>query len=280
MTHAVVMKMVEGLDQGHHIYVDNFYTSPQLFHDLRAVGLGACGTVRLNRRGLPKSLNTPVGKGEVKVVRVDESMLAVKWSDKRIVTILTTIHDGSSISVQRRSKGAPDGQVTVQKPKAVIEYNKFMGGVDLADQLGSYYGFEHRSHKWWKKAFFFLLEVSIVNSYVLYCNKNPNTKTRYTHLKYCTELANDLLVVAGVECTRRSLGPLQSDLSPAARLTERHFMEKTGAQRDCHLCSNRKGRKRKTSIYTCKQCELPMCVVPCFELYHTKQDPKRHLPQL
>ena len=77
MTHAVVMKMVEGLDLGHHIYVDNFYTSPQLFHDLRAVGLGACGTVRLNRRGLPKSLNTPVGKGEIKVVRVDESMLAV-----------------------------------------------------------------------------------------------------------------------------------------------------------------------------------------------------------
>ena len=88
--------------------------------------------------------NTPVGKGEVKVVRLDKSMLAVKWSDKRIVTILTTIHDGSSISVQRRSKGAPDGHVTIQKPKAVIEYNKFMGGVDLADH---YYGFEHRSHK-------------------------------------------------------------------------------------------------------------------------------------
>ena len=44
------------------------------------------------------------------------------------------------------------------------------------------------------------------------------TPTQRPDLKFCTKLANDLLVVAGVERTRRTLGPLQSDLSPAARL--------------------------------------------------------------
>ncbi len=29
--------------------------------------------------------------------------------------------------------------------------------------------------------------------------------------------------------------------------------------------------------FKCKQCDLPMCVVPCFELYHTKVDPQRYL---
>ena len=45
MTHAGVMKMVEGLDKEHQVYVDNFYTSPDLFCDLRADGFGACGSV-------------------------------------------------------------------------------------------------------------------------------------------------------------------------------------------------------------------------------------------
>ena len=34
---------------------------------------------------------------------------------------------------------------------------------------------------------------------------------------------------------------------------ERHFIKK--------------GRKRVTTTYRCKQCKVPLCVVPCFELY-------------
>ena len=53
-THAVVLKLLEGLeDRGHHVYTDNYYSSPALFGDLRHLGFGACGTVRKNRRGLP-----------------------------------------------------------------------------------------------------------------------------------------------------------------------------------------------------------------------------------
>ena len=34
-THAVVMKWVEGLKhKGHHLYCDNFYSSPDLFVDI------------------------------------------------------------------------------------------------------------------------------------------------------------------------------------------------------------------------------------------------------
>ena len=36
LTYAVVMKLVEGLqNKGHHLYCDNFYSSPDLFTDLR-----------------------------------------------------------------------------------------------------------------------------------------------------------------------------------------------------------------------------------------------------
>lgn len=35
VTHAVVLKLLEGLENcGHHVYMDNYYTSPSLFQNL------------------------------------------------------------------------------------------------------------------------------------------------------------------------------------------------------------------------------------------------------
>ncbi len=65
MTHAVVMKLVHPIKiRGHHVYMDNFYTSPKLFSDLRLDGFGACGTLRVNRRGVPAAVRQKVKKGE------------------------------------------------------------------------------------------------------------------------------------------------------------------------------------------------------------------------
>ena len=156
MTHAVVMKLVDPIkSRGHHVYMDNFYTSPKLFSDLRDGGFGACGTLRLNRRGLPAAIKENVRKGEKKAFQLDTSMLAIKWMDKRAVTALTTIHKDTEVTVERRSRHAAGGREMVQKPQAIMEYNKYMGGVDLADQLLSYYGFGHRTVKWWRRAFLF-----------------------------------------------------------------------------------------------------------------------------
>ena len=287
MTHAVVMKLVDPIKgRGHHVYMDNFYTAPRLFSDLRDNGFGACGTLRLNRRGLPAAIKESVKKGEMKAFQLDTSMLAIKWVDKRVVTALTTIHDDSVVTVERRSRKAVGGRETVQKPKAIVEYNKYMGGVDLADQLLSYYGFGHRTVKWWRRAFFFLLDMAVVNGYILYTQQNPDKKGRLTHEQFRIQLARDLLYAAGVDIQAGSdhHGPRRQFLQPAARLTERHFptsLGKTQAgrpmQQDCAVCSRKRGRGRKTTTFKCRECNLPMCVVPCFELHHTKQDPQRYL---
>ena len=42
-----------------------------------------------------------------------------------------------------------------RKPEVVVEYNKYMLGVDKLEQMGSYYSFLHKTIKWWRKAFFF-----------------------------------------------------------------------------------------------------------------------------
>ncbi len=79
MTHAVVLKLAEGLRQkGHHLYVDKWYTSPTLFLDLKALGFGACGTVRTNRKGMPDEMKRgKLQKGCVKAVKMTGGLMAL-----------------------------------------------------------------------------------------------------------------------------------------------------------------------------------------------------------
>ena len=57
---------------------------------------------------------------------------------------------------------------TKENPLVVHEYNHYMLGVDKLDQLMAYYSFLHKSKKWFRKLFFWMLEVVIV----------PRTKRR------------------------------------------------------------------------------------------------------
>lgn len=71
------------LNSSHVIFMDNWYSRPTLFDWLIENGTGACGTVNPIRKNLPCLLK----KWEV-VVRDTENTLAVKWCDKRPVTVV------------------------------------------------------------------------------------------------------------------------------------------------------------------------------------------------
>ena len=57
--------------------------------------------------------------------------------------MLLTIHDAKMI--ERNNPDFEDRQVV--KPKCVVDYCHFMGGVDLADQVMNYYSFLRRTVK-------------------------------------------------------------------------------------------------------------------------------------
>jgi hypothetical protein len=58
-THGIVLELVrrvEGL--GHKLYMDSYFSSPALFDDLSGRKINCCGTVRNDRRGMPKDISS------------------------------------------------------------------------------------------------------------------------------------------------------------------------------------------------------------------------------
>ena len=281
---AVVLSLVRELEgRKHDIYMDNFYSSPSLFTQLARRGFGACGTVNVKRRGMPTEMQREIAKGEVIAIDLHQGMMALKWKDKRPVTMLTTIHDDRMISKRRRTRRAEGGQEYIEKPRVVEEYNRHMGGVDKSDQYLVYYSFGHRTLKWWKRIFFHLLDVAIVNAYILYRQTPTEDGKHLTHEHFRIELAKGLLQSSACDAPRLA-GPTRQTHPPLTRLTERHFPGRLGyksdghpVQLDCFVCSRRSEGKRKVVTTKCKQCDLPMCIFECFELYHTKVDYHKYL---
>ena len=125
----IVLSLMEGLyDQGYFLGIDNYYSSVFLFDYLASHKTDVIGTVRKNRRDLPKEVTSAnLKKGQTKVMFRKKLML-LKWKDKKDVLIMSTIHDDKMETIKIR------GGAEKQKPVACIEYKDNMTGVDIMDQ--------------------------------------------------------------------------------------------------------------------------------------------------
>ena len=159
--------------------------------------------------------------------------------------MLTTIHDDCMTTKVCRTRRVQGGQEEIRKPVVVEQYNQFMGGVDRSDQLLSYYGFADRTVKWWRRAVFYLLDMAVVNAYVLHTHIN---KRRSSVLSWHSSRPPQMSVKTCLSPTEgfRVLSP------PQSRLTERHFPDhlpctpsgKRG-QTECAYAARREGISAK-----------------------------------
>lgn len=162
----IVMTLMSGLLRlGHMLFMDNFYNSPELATRLVEETTHVCGTLRMNRKGVPKNLQKkdngrPLEKGDIKFF-TNSNCLVGSWRDKKFVNIITTMHENFGLIDSGKTKR--DGTV-IMKPRPIIDYNKYMGGVDRVDQVLHYYTCVRKTMKWYRKLFFHLLDVSTVLS--------------------------------------------------------------------------------------------------------------------
>ena len=66
----------------------------------------------------------------------------------RLVRLISTIHDATFVNNGRKDRKT---NMEIKKPYAVGQYNKFIKGVDRADQYLSFYSVLRKTVKWLKK---------------------------------------------------------------------------------------------------------------------------------
>ncbi|CAH1961300.1 unnamed protein product [Acanthoscelides obtectus] len=249
---------------------DNFFTSVNLMETLLKDGIYALGTVRSNRKNLPDIYKdkTKLQRGEF-MFETKAKLFAIKWLDSKNVYVLTNYFcPKDTTTVLPRNKAGE--RQTVYCPKVVAEYNRIMGGVDKFDQLHERYAVGRRSTKWWHRILYYLIDMSIVNSFIL---MKINRKRTVDQLPFRTNLARQL--INGYTSRKRRNKPVQFLSNKRAvpdevRLADvgKHLPIQQATYKRCRLCSTKAAEKR--TRYMCSSCQVPLCIQPCFNRFHGK----------
>ena len=193
--------------------------------------------------------------------------------------MLTTIHEATEVLTKKKDTRGE----RIPKPSAIYQYTKNMSGVDISDQYMSFHVALRKSMKWSRKLFFHIFNMIILNAYLLsgYYGKKI---TKQDFIEY---IANYLVETGAPEATCL---PQKATFYPPSNicLNERHFPKKIHKNHGllclaCNFTSSQLVKmgmpsihlKHKTTSYYCKDCNVPLCVTPCFEMYHTLQDYKQ-----
>ena len=114
-TAAVVLKLLEPLfGRGHTLWIDNFFSSPELARKLKIEHSTDCvGTLKLNGKNVPKEVKDKLEKGEI-IARHTGPVTVLKWRDKN-VTMVSTYHSADTQRVSNKGK-------ETEKPLCVIDY--------------------------------------------------------------------------------------------------------------------------------------------------------------
>ncbi|GBP18199.1 PiggyBac transposable element-derived protein 2 [Eumeta japonica] len=130
----------------------------------------ACGTVRTNRKHLPKSapIDRSMKRGDIYTASF-HGISYVKWMDNKAVHLLTNFLSPIEIDTVKRRKAGSADKIDVRCPRIVSHYNKNMGGVDLMDQRKVCYELDRRSKiKYYLRLFFDLFDISVNNAHTIY----------------------------------------------------------------------------------------------------------------
>lgn len=266
---AVVTTLLKDyFNKGHILYVDNWYTSPSLFSVLHTFKTNACGTARKSRVGYPSF--GKVNKNEIEF-KYTTHMMAFKWHDRRDVHFLSTFHSNTMKDTENIDYKT---NTPIIKPEAIIDYNHNMGSVDKTDMLLSSLSCLRKTKKWYKKIAFHIFDLILLNSHSSF--KLLKNKELCPLADFQFSLIEQLILKhRGPDIPRRQVG---SQVDSLLRLNGKHFpcpvpstATRAKAYRRCHVCltSKRKERKRVMTNFMCTQCNVSLCVHPCFEQYHT-----------
>lgn len=257
----VVLKLMEGkLDKGHALFMDNFYNSFTLASKLLYKKTYCTGTLRADRKYNPTEVKAAqLNKGDSKA-QYAEGIMIGKWRDKRTVLYLSSEYENNMVTVLNKK-----GQEK-EKPLPIVQYNAHMKGVDRGDQLLSYYPFERKTLRWYKKIFIHALSMIVVNSQLLYNMHTTGKKMSLYDFRH--SVIESLLPPKQVAPL---ITPPRNPIHKLVQIEERD--NKGGRKRkECRVCY-KADKKRKMTTFTCSTCpgNPGLCAINCFDQFHKDQ---------
>ena len=279
-----VTLMQSHLNKGHHIFMDNFYTSLPVAEYFLQHGTHVTGTIRDNRKHFPTELKSlALDKGAAAFYQHDGLMIAKYRALKdrasgkpKVVCVLSTAHTPAMGNTNKRDR---EGNI-VQKPTCIISYNHNMGGVDMMDQQLDGIDVLRKSYKWYKKLFMRLVMQCALSSHKLYKLNGGRDTFLYFLLDVCTHLLfNSPRLISRRPVIDNIARLTGRNHWPGKRETPEGWKDSKSKVKMCRVC-NAKGRKTRRgkeikTTWICKGCpgEPGLCAdKDCFEIYHTKFD--------
>ena len=200
----IVAKLSEDIPkhEGHKLFFDNWFSTLDLFHYLKSNGILAAGTIRANRIAKcpiesDKNLVTK-GRGSFdEVVDYNSGLVVIKWVDNGAVLLSSNFIGSRPLCTISRWDKNKKERNEVDCPAIVKEYNKNMGGVDLADMLIALYRIDCKTKRWYIKVFWHLVDIAKVNGWILYrrhCEQEDiPTKKQLPLKEFSTKIAHALM---------------------------------------------------------------------------------------
>jgi hypothetical protein len=231
LAHSVVLQLMDRyLEKGYNVTADNFFTQLPLVLSLQEKKTSYIGTIRLNRRELPKEAvdvkKKPLFSSDFFVEDHGVLLTSYKAKKNKNVLLLSTRHEKGSVS-------SPLGK---RKPNTVLFYNDTKYGVDCLDQMCKIYTVKSGVRRWPLALFFNLLDLAGINAWILYNKALGTNLNRRTFLK---KLVDELTAGAETKVKVEFLEPAVTHTSGDKR-------------RQCANCRNKTFDK-------CTFCEKPVC---------------------
>lgn len=270
-TQVVITLANDLLESGRTIVTNNYYTSLKLANLLLDKKTHLIGTIRSNKRGIPRAVITKKLKRGEMIAKVNSRGICImKWRDKRHVLLLSTKHTNKTVTIMHRKKG------NIDVPEAVVEYNSAKSSIDLSDQIATHNTALRRTIKWYRKiAIELIWGTSVVNAHIL-CKKITNNNLRIDEFR--EKIIEALLFPSHQQQTEEpeTHGPL----CKRKRLNTHAFCKKEGnahkMRKYCKGCYEKKrkgliGKNNVCKVVTyCQDCEgQPHYCLNCFNAEHT-----------
>jgi hypothetical protein len=168
--------------KNHILYIDNWYTGLEVVEICRKWGIHVTGTVRINKKHLPKEALFPKTgrnvhrRGDMRMLVANlhdsiEKVFFLAWQDNKPVHFLTSF-PAYITTVVRHNRLANGTHVESQvpQPTTTAYYNAGMGGTDGFDAFISFYKTTLKTMKWQPRIFTHFLHASVINSQIIYCS--------------------------------------------------------------------------------------------------------------